>query len=98
MRKLRRLCDATRAISPGGEVIVRGIPDRDDWWVCVVRVGDVILFESAAGPLDFVLDETTRKMLTMSRRVKAAIVARTGGGSSPSNAFDASPDSDDGDD
>jgi hypothetical protein len=76
-------------------VIVRGIPDRDDWWVCVVRVGDVILFESAAGPLDFVLDETTRKMLTMSRRVKAAIFSRAGTPVPTEPSDDDAPDSDD---
>lgn len=73
MRKLRRLTEATRAVSPIGQVSFRGIPDREDWLVCTVSVGSVILFESAAGPLDFVLDEALRKMATLSQRVKVAL-------------------------
>lgn len=73
MRKLRRLTEATRALSPVGQITFRGIPDRDDWLVCIVSVGEVILFESGAGPLDFVLDEALRKMSTMSQRVKVAL-------------------------
>lgn len=73
MRKLRRLTEATRALSQVGQVTFRGIPDREDWFVCVVSVGDIILFESGAGPLDFVLDEALRKMSTLSQRVKVAL-------------------------
>jgi hypothetical protein len=78
-----------------GQVAVRGIPDREDWWVCIVSVGNVILFESSAGPMDFVLDEALRKMSSLSQRVKIAlhpndqtVVPDTSG----------SPDADDSDD
>ena len=73
MRKLRRLFEAARAITPQAQVTFRGIPDREDWWVCVVSVGSVILVESSAGPPDVVLDEASKKLRGMSQKMKAAI-------------------------
>lgn len=75
MLRLHRLTEAARAISPVGQVAFRGIPDREDWLVCIVSVGSVILFESSAGPLDFVMDEALRKLGSMSQRVKMALRA-----------------------
>ena len=77
-----------------GQVAVRGIPDREDWWVCIVSVGNVILFESSAGPMDFVLDEALRKMTTMSQRVKIALRA-DGKVMAEGDPNDDGPDSDD---
>lgn len=71
--KFARLCAAVRALSPHGETAVRGIPDRDDWWVCTVRVGNIVLAESSAGPFDYVIDEVTRKIKSMSQRMRAVL-------------------------
>jgi len=71
--KFTRLCQAVRAFTPAGEVAVRGIPDRDDWWVCTVRVSTVVIVESSAGPMEFVLDEVTRKIKSMSTRMRAVL-------------------------
>jgi hypothetical protein len=71
--KFTRLCQAVRSLTPAGEVAVRGIPDRDDWWVCTVRVGSVVIVESSAGPMDLVLDEVTRKIKSMSTRMRAVL-------------------------
>lgn len=73
MKKLCRLGEAVKAISPRAEIRFKGIPDREDWWVCVISVGDVILAESAAGPLDTVLTEVTKKVQGMSQRIRAVL-------------------------
>lgn len=68
-----RLCQAVRTLSPYGEVATRGIPDRDDWWICTVRVGSIILVESLAGPMDQVLDDVTNKIKEISSRMLAVL-------------------------
>jgi len=80
---LHQLCDVVRTLSPQGEVRFRGVPDRDDWWVCSVWVGDVILFQSAAGPLDEVMAQVRAKLKSMSQKVRKILDP---GSSSPPDA------------
>jgi len=72
MKRLRRLCEATRQISPHAKITLHGIPDRDDVWVIRVQVGDVILVETGAGLLDKVLVEASKKLQALSQRVLLA--------------------------
>jgi len=72
MKRLRRLCEATRAISPAAKITFHGVPDRDDVWVVRVAVGDIILVETAAGILDRVLQEAAKKLQSLSQRVLIA--------------------------
>lgn len=72
MKRLRRLCEGTRAISPQAQIMILGVPDREDWWVIRVAVGSVILIETAAGPLDKVLNESTKKLQGLSQRMLMA--------------------------
>lgn len=67
-------------MSPQAEVKFRGIPDREDWWVCIVLVGGVILVESSAGPLSNVLDDVTKKLKGMSQRMVAVLDQNNGNG------------------
>ena len=69
MEALTRLCEAVRALSPQGEVRFQGVPDHEDWCVCSVWVSDVILFQSAAGPLDQVLEQVRAKIKGMSQKI-----------------------------
>jgi len=62
---------AARTVTPAAEVRFRGIPDREDWWVCSIQVGGAILVESSAGPLDQVIEDVTAKLKKMSQRLKA---------------------------
>lgn len=50
-----------------------GVPDREDVWVVRVSVMDVILVETAAGPLERVVEEATKKIKTMSQGILAAV-------------------------
>jgi len=84
VRRLRRLCDATRAISPLADIRFIGIPDRDDMWVVRVAVRDAILVETAAGALEKVVEEATKKLKTMSRKIIAA-ADRNGNDETPSS-------------
>lgn len=68
---ITRLMEAARTITPAAEVHFRGIPDREDWWVCSIQVRGAILVESSAGPLDSVIDDVTKKLKKMSTRLKA---------------------------
>ena len=70
-------------MSPAAEVRFKGIPDRDDWWVCLVSVGGVTLVESSAGPLLTVLDDVTRKLKGMSQRMVAVLDQNNGPPSIP---------------
>ena len=72
MKRLRRLCEATRAISHAAKITFHGIPDRDDLWVVRVSVGDVILVETAAGTLDRVLIEAAKKLQGLSQKMLIA--------------------------
>jgi hypothetical protein len=73
MKRVRRLCAAAREISPLVRIILCGIPDRVDYWAISVRVGDVILVETAAGPLDTVVMDANKKIQKLSQRVLMAI-------------------------
>lgn len=73
MKRLRRLCEATRQISPHAKITFHGIPDRDDLWVIRVQVGDVILVETSAGLLDKVLIDAAKKLQGLSQRVILAV-------------------------
>jgi hypothetical protein len=75
MKRLRRLCEATRAISHAAQIILRGIPDRDDLWVIRITVGEVILLETGAGLLDKVILEATKKLQSLSQRMLLAASA-----------------------
>jgi hypothetical protein len=72
MKRLRRLCTATRQISPAAKITLHGVPDRDDLWVIRVHVADVILVETGAGLLDKVLVEAAKKLQALSQRVLLA--------------------------
>lgn len=72
MKRLRRLCEGTRAISPQAQISILGVPDREDWWVIRVSVATVILVETAAGPLDKVLSEAAKKLQGLSQRMLMA--------------------------
>lgn len=54
-----------------------GVPDRDDAWVVRVSVMDVILVETAAGPLEKVIEDATKKIKTMSQGIMAAVNANS---------------------
>lgn len=73
MKRLRRLCEGTRAINALAQITILGVPDRDDWWVIRVAVGPVVLIETAAGPLDKVLTEAGKKLQSLSQRMLLAV-------------------------
>jgi len=74
MSTVHRLLRASRAVTPAAEVQFVGIPDREDWVVCKVRAGGVILVESAAGPLDEVMVDVIAKLEKMSQRIHLAAI------------------------
>lgn len=78
MEKFERLVRSVRTLSPQGTTSIRGIPDREDWYVCTVAVAGVILAESSAGPLDEVIDEIMRKIKAMSTRMRAVLETPSG--------------------
>lgn len=78
MRRFKKLTDVVRTISPQAEVTFKGIPDRDDWWICLISVGGVIIVDTAAGPIDAVLNEAIRKIGRMSQRMRIAVAAKNG--------------------
>jgi len=78
MRRFKRLFEAVRTISPQAELTFKGIPDREDWWVCLITVGGVIIVDTAAGPLEVVFEEAARKIGRMSQRMRAAVAAKAG--------------------
>ncbi len=85
MKRLRRLCEATRAISHQADLKFFGIPDREDSWVVRVAVRDAILVETAAGPLESVIEEATKKLSSMSQRVIEAAARNLGAGVESAN-------------
>ena len=87
MKRLRRLCEATRLISPAAQITLHGVPDREDLWVIRVTVANIILVETGAGLLERVIVEAAKKLQAMSQRVLLAV--------SPNG--DESPDADDDD-
>jgi hypothetical protein len=72
-------------ISPSVRIILCGIPDREDCWAISVRVGDAILLETSAGPLDKAVIEAGKKIQKLSQRVLMAI---SPGGDEPENGSD----------
>jgi len=73
MKRLRRLCEATRLISPAATITLHGVPDREDLWVVRVAVSNVILVETSAGLLDGVVIEAAKKLQSLSQRVLLAV-------------------------
>ena len=73
MKRVRRLCAASREISPSVRIVLCAVPDRDDYWAISIRVGDVILVETGACPLDKAVMEANRKVQKLSQRVLMAI-------------------------
>lgn len=88
MRRLRRLCEATRAISAEATVTFHGVPDRDDFWVIRVSVRDIILIETGAGLLDKVLMEAGKKLQSLSQRMLLAVTPNGDEPESSRNEFD----------
>lgn len=77
MKRLRRLCEIVRSISPMADVRFMGVPDRDDIWIVRVAIRDAILVETAAGPLDNVMEESIRKLRALSQRFLTAVSQTT---------------------
>jgi hypothetical protein len=75
---VHRLIRASRAITPAAEIHFRGVPDREDWIVCRVMAGDLILVESAAGPTDDVMLDVISKLEKMSQRIHLATIRPAG--------------------
>jgi hypothetical protein len=73
MKRVRRLCAAAREINPSVRIILCGVPDREDFWAISVRVGDVILVETSALPLDKAVMEANKKIQKLSQRVLMAV-------------------------
>jgi hypothetical protein len=73
MRRLRKLCEAVRTIHSSSELRFFGVPDRDDIWIVRVAVKEITLIETAAGPLEVVMDDAARKLKALSQRLLAAI-------------------------
>lgn len=71
MNDLERLCEAVRTISTHGDVQLRPVPGTDALWVCVVRVGNVVLEESTPGTVPEVVGIMVQRILGMSLKVKA---------------------------
>jgi hypothetical protein len=63
-------------ISPQAEFTFRGIPDREDWWICLVSVGGLIIVDTAAGPLENVVSDATNKISRMSQRMRVALATK----------------------
>jgi hypothetical protein len=74
MSSVHRLIRASQAVTPLAEVRFKGIPDREDWVVCQVLAGGVILAESAAGPVDTVMEDVIGRLEKMSQRIHLAAV------------------------
>ena len=72
MSTVRRLLRASQAVTPLAEVRFKGIPDREDWVVCQVLAGGVILAESAAGPVDTVMEDVIGRLEKMSQKIHLA--------------------------
>jgi hypothetical protein len=74
MGKLHRLLDAVRALYPKGEVAFRGASEVPGaGWICMVSVGDVILYESSEGSVEDVLDATSTAMAGIAERMQYAL-------------------------
>jgi hypothetical protein len=74
MSTVQRLIRASQAVTLLAEIRFKGIPDREDWVVCQVLAGSVILAESAAGPVDDVMQDVIGRLEKMSQRIHLAAV------------------------
>lgn len=77
MRRLARLCNAIRAISPYGSLSLTGLPSEDgsaDLWDGKITMGGVILVETK-GALEEVIEELTHKLERMSQRMLARLTS-----------------------
>ena len=73
MERLSRLCNAVRAISPQGSVVITELPeDNQDLWQGRISIGGVILAETK-GELDSIIEELTHKVERMSQRMMARL-------------------------
>lgn len=72
MKKLRQLLTAARALAPQAEIRFRGTANEDEW-ICSVAVGAVTLFESKAGDPEIVVEEASRKLKSMSQKMRATL-------------------------
>jgi len=73
MKSLHLLCQAVRTLHIEGQIRFHGIPDREDWWVCIVSVGDAIITETQAGPIEDVIEIATARIQEISERVAAIL-------------------------
>jgi len=76
MKRLKRLCEAVRALSPYGAFSLTGAPDETgkEQWKGVISIGGVILVESL-GNVEDVVAELTKKLERMSQRMMAKLSA-----------------------
>lgn len=72
MSTAQRLIRASKAVTSMAEVRFIGIPDREDWVVCRVMAGGLILVESAAGPVEDVMLDVVAKLEGLSQRILRA--------------------------
>lgn len=85
MRRLTRLCNTIRVISPHGCLSLTGLPSTDgsaDLWDGKITVGGVILVETE-GKLEDVLEGLTRKLERMSHIMLDRITSVTPPGEEP---------------
>lgn len=90
MRRFKKLAEAVRTISPQAELVFKGVPDREDLWVCLIIIGGVIVVDTAAGPIEDVLNEAIKKIGRMSQRMRIAVAARNGDSIPPPPSSDKS--------
>jgi len=84
--KFHTLLTVARAVSDDVEVRFQGTHETDVW-ICTVWVGkDVILYETAPGSLDAVIDDVLAKLGRMSQRMIAILDTDT-----PENGDDPAP-------
>jgi hypothetical protein len=86
MKTLRRLLNATRAISPATQVSFAPSPRADsEEWIIRVSVSDIVLVETKPGTLNEVTVEVTKKIEAMSQRLMAAVRPSSPGDEPPSS-------------
>ena len=71
---IQRLMKASQAVTPLAELRFKGIPDREDWVVCQVLAGGIILVESSAGPIEDMIQDVIERLRRMSQRIQLAAV------------------------
>lgn len=73
MVRLGHLLNTTRALSSHAQTHFLPVPDREDIWVVRITVGSVVVVETAAGPLDEVMELAIGRLAGMSYRMLAAV-------------------------